>query len=226
MVADKQLANEIMFDLRKFEEDARGRRESVMSLAGHPNFPSPQLRAATPLSGSPLMPVNLLLTPGSPNFSPPRLRAGATPSRTNKPSRLSVATSVNPASSSLAFRTPLPPRKPSLEEEEEEEEGRLGGADADEETTPKRPDALAWVRTPVSKVAASPADDIICMESPAFAERKKKEEVWNVASPKFDAVAREKRFNDEDVDPLLDENTSPATTKPQRRSRRGVSGRD
>lgn len=248
MSADKQLANEIMFDLRKFEDEGRNRRESVMSLAGNPNFLSPQLRVATPMSGSPLLPVNLLLTPGTPAFSPPRLRTGVTPAKSAaKPSRLSISTTVAPASAAKPFRTPLPVARPALEEEQEEESVAAPLLEDEDAVVVERRNSLAWVRTPVSKVAskagnskakvgkaskasaiASPAaDDIICMESPAVAERKKKKETWNVKSPQFDTMtASEKRGKDEEEeegeggDPLLDENQTPVAAKQQRRSRR------
>ena len=85
LAADKQLANEIQYDMRKFDEDEAAAKQALLakspfasrrgSLARTP-FASPGLRDATP-QNSPLLSPSIFASagqPGSPKFKAPLLR--------------------------------------------------------------------------------------------------------------------------------------------------------
>lgn len=193
LAADRQLSNEIMYDLAKFEQQqqqgagANGSPARAVAAAS-PGLvtafmsPAPGGNGRTPLATTPLLCSPLLASGGgTPKFRPPR----SVPRRS-----MSVAAAVT--------------RKNFLQGK-----AAAGGAAAGAASP------MAWVRTPSSSSQArntsSAVDDIITLPSPAAAADAPAEP-WNVAVPEMRREASSSSSNrkrrgaedeeEEETDPL------------------------
>lgn len=166
MAADKQLANEILYDMRKFEEEQAAAKQALLakspavrsgksgntSFVGTP-FASPGLRDATP-QNSPLLSPSIFASagqPGSPKFKAPLLRGQGGSgggsgkgmgSRANsfRKSRLSVVSGSFAGTPASNAGTPRGAAASSSDGAGAAVGGVGGGSKQ-----------LAWVRTPLAK---------------------------------------------------------------------------
>lgn len=179
LAADKQLSSEILFDLKKFEEEREARAAMAKSARATPiptasAFNSPGLRGPTP-QNSPLLSPSIFASagkPGSPKFKAPQLRhqliGGQQRPRSQRSSRLSLVQSA--------------PGSPGTPAE--------GSADASPAAAP-----LSWVRTPpgkrgtaASKLRQEAIGNVIRLASPLAATVKAPQfNVKTGAAPQTDA---------------------------------------
>lgn len=238
MAADRQLADEIEFDLRKFDEEqqraaaiaAAEEAEASVAAAAAGGSPARQLPTGkspaksqrrrsslhhpTP-TGSPLLSPSLFAsfgTPGSPAFAVPKLRGQNSQAR----SRLASATSA-----SAVARTAQTPAS-------------AGGSPAARAASPGDPllaagpsaiNPMAWVRTPSSKRSSLSAAtrggheiETIRLRTP-LASHVESAGQWQVDPPKFPGVPQSKRDREDDTaeeeadDLIADENADANVTK-------------
>lgn len=215
MAADRQLADEIEFDMRKFDEEQKRTAEIAAAAAAAPASPArsavpgsacksasksqrrrrSSLHNATPQQGtSPLLSPSLFASfgaPGSPAFAAPKLRKSQLSSSTSASALAQMRTPSGAVGTPLASVPGSATQDPLLD-------------------TPAPVDSMAWVRTPKSKQRSlgapasrnGKANDVIRLRTP-LATHVESASKFRVDPPKFPSVVQEKR--DRDDGPALDE---------------------
>lgn len=200
MTADRQLGNEIMFDLQKFEDSTRAnntRSKNIISETA--------AAVVTPILSSVHSPIcSHNLPPGSPGFTVPKLRASI--DKRSTPGSVTRSNLSHSVSDKDTHKTKFdtPNRSASKQTNCGGRANRLS----------ERPCEMTWVRTPKRTSAASA--DMITLQSPLYnGDKSATCESWNVCSPCFSKEALEKREHSSTItsasvtdgveDPLLDD---------------------
>jgi condensin-2 complex subunit D3 len=196
MAADKQLANEILYDIRRYEEEMAAAKLAAQTntpkqankpagggaVGGANPFQSPGLRDATP-QNSPLLSPSIFASangqPGSPKFKAPLLRGqgGGKPSLMR--SRLSVVTG--------SFATPIttPVGTPTAA-------GVGTAAAVGSAARANNTGGMGWVRTPMGKAKAIPlpSPNVVLLGTPGVAPGSKLK-AWPIKAAPFADLAEE-----------------------------------
>ena len=223
--ADKQLGNEIMYDIGKFEEE----NNPKTAAPGLQHMMSPAAAALTPRAqASPTRSPSVFASAsklGSPNkFTAPRIRGQATERQTgSKPmnSRLSALRHTNQRSSPLAGRSPLASAMGGGSHDPllgTPNAGSAAAGSAGSVATAQK-QSLNWVRTPSGKRAG--ASPVIKLMSPGSEAVQKK--MWGIkpsAKAGGSVEAAEKRARASATDDA--ENTDADTNARASRARRSA----